>query len=115
MNKKVIIIIVVIFLVLFLTSILISMTSIKNKNTESLEKNEGDSDYIVKYDEETALYYLVSKDNEDVIITASSNKNDLQFYIEHPGYNPALNPVPSKTLEEYWAEEQIRLQELQEE
>ena len=114
MNKKAIIIIVAIVVIL-LTCIIIFKKTNKQQHIETSEEIVNDSDYIVKYSEEYELYYLVNKDNEDLIITASPNKDDLNFFIKHPNYNPSLELENNKMLEDYWIEEQTRLQKLQEE
>lgn len=87
MSKKI-----VIFIICILLVVLIAIVGLNKKNTTS---NIAESESKIQYDEETKLYYI--KDEETgVIINASREKADLEFYLLNPDYDP--NPLaPKKT------------------
>lgn len=88
MSKKNIIIIVCIIIVLVAGVMLIH-----NKNKKNNYENQIDQG-SENYDEETGLYYLRDEETGE-IIHASQNEDDLDFYREHPDYNP--NPLAPRS------------------
>lgn len=103
MNKKVMITIVAVFAIVL---ILILLTNKKEKakvitETEDKTIEQG----IVKYDEETELYYI--RDNEtNEIVAASKFEEDLEFYKEHPDYKEDPMEVRSTDLHDFIMDEE---------
>lgn len=88
MSKRNIIVIICVIIVLFVGVILIH-----NKNKKSNYENQIDQGNE-NYDEETGLYYLKDEETGE-IIHASQSEDDLDFYREHPDYNP--NPLAPRS------------------
>ena len=76
----------------------------KNKRMKSQDL-DGESSKIltlndVQYDEESDIYYLEDEETGE-IIGASKYKEDLQFYIDNPDYNPNPLNQRSSSIENY--------------
>ena len=70
--------------------ILIIKNTKKSQNIVINENNNNKKQVTTNFDEETNLYYI-RDENTGEIITASYNEEDIEFYKEHPDYNP--NPL----------------------
>jgi hypothetical protein len=92
-NKKLKIAISIFCLILILILIFQKLTN-KNVN-ESLLDNDT-INLETSYDSETGLYYIQDEATGE-IISASTNEDDLDFYIENPDYNP--NPLSSRSTD----------------
>lgn len=99
-KKQLTIIIIAVILIILITARLI-INSRKKVNYETVPKLEVTQSQS-KFDEDTGLYYL-KDENTGEIIAASRDENDLQFYIDHPDYNPDPLTPRSKNLEDFLA------------
>lgn len=95
-KKKMIIITILIIIVIAITIFLI----IKSKNKEIIKDVPKTIVSETQYDEETELYYIKNEETDE-IISASYNEHDLDFYKEHPDYNPNPLEPKNKTLKDY--------------
>lgn len=93
MNKKMLIagiLIVILFLIIFFIN-----KKDKNINNAAVEENKTNQ-AVVKYDEETQLYYIRDEKTNE-IIAASKYKDDLNFYVEHPNYT--VDPFQNRSTD----------------
>ncbi len=90
MNKKILISFIFI-VILFLIIVFINR---KDKNKAVGESNSNK--VIVKYDEESQLYYIRDEKTNE-IIAASKYKDNLNFYVEHPDYS--IDPFNSRSTD----------------
>ena len=89
---SIIIVVVVLIIVIAIVHKFKNDDRLSHKNTTNIQLTE------IKHDEEIGLYYIKDK-NTNKIIYASDDENDpeLQFYKEHPDYNPT--PLVSRSTD----------------
>jgi uncharacterized membrane protein YvbJ len=94
-NTKSKIIITIIVVILIIIAIVVN-----NKNQVKQEDAKQSLQTLadINYDEETGLYYIKDESTGEIIY-ASEDEDDpeLQFYKEHPDYNP--NPLSSRSTD----------------
>lgn len=93
-NKNLLIIISIVIIAIITLLIFIP----KNKNGDNI----GNVESQIDFDEETRLYYIKDNNtNEIIYATQDENDPELQFYLEHPDYNPTPL-VPRSTDLKSW-------------
>ena len=95
MNKKEITIIIIGICIFSLVAVFIFKHRTKNILVPIGEQTRANRLDEITYDEETALYYIKEKETGK-ILGASHDKEELQFYIDNPNYNP--NPLDSAEI-----------------
>jgi uncharacterized membrane protein YvbJ len=90
----------IIIAVIVIALIIITIVA-KNKgqvNQEEVKQSLQNIVLDINYDEETGLYYIKDESTGEIIY-ASEDEDDpeLQFYKEHPDYNP--NPLSSRSTD----------------
>lgn len=91
-NRKTIIIIMVVILIGIILTIFIVNKNMKTEKDNQSNKNTLETQNVL-YDEESQLYYLKDSETGEIIET-SKYKEDMEFYMRHPDYNP--NPLDSR-------------------
>lgn len=93
MSKKELIILGIIILI-FIILAYENFFKTKNKNEIPIEQGESSNwEREDGYDDYTGLYYIRDKETGEILFT-SRNQEELDFYKEHPDYNP--NPLSEK-------------------
>lgn len=97
MKKNIIIImailIILIFIIIFL-KLKVFKSNVNDYNSDVITSND------IQYDEETQLYYLKDKETGEIIGT-SKYEEDMEFYVEHPDYNPNPLQERNKSIDDY--------------
>ena len=92
MSKKELIILEIIILIF----IVFVYVFFKTRNKNEIPMEQGESSELEReecYDDYTGLYYIRNKETGEILFT-SRNQEELDFYKEHPDYNP--NPLSEK-------------------
>lgn len=87
-------IIIVVCLVVLLVVVILFNNKHQKNVIEEKTLNDFQTDTNLGYDEETGLYYVRDELTQE-IIWAGYNKEDMQFYLDHPDYNQ--NPLGSRS------------------
>lgn len=89
---------ILIFSAILIVGVLIIIFLVNKKDNKILGKDSTNelTKEDIKYDNESELYYLKDKETNEIIGT-SKYEEDMEFYLNHPDYNP--NPLQQRDTE----------------